>query len=80
MVALDRSFIEEIRASPSKMIQGYRTPYGVVSCAALHEMRLWVMDCDWQDADSISDLPDVEIIRGVHRHYSGGIEGFLRSL
>lgn len=33
--------------------------------------REWAADCEW--ADDIDGLSDAEILRGVHRHYAGGI-------
>lgn len=45
----------------------------------IHQMREWIADCQWQDldSDSISDLSDKEIIDGISRNYSGGVEQFV---
>lgn len=42
-------------------------------------MRGWISDCTWDDLDDdeIAELPETVIIRGVQRHYSGGVAQFL---
>ena len=42
-------------------------------------MREWVADCSWGDMDeeSLAELTDEQIIRGVNKHYDGGIRAFL---
>jgi len=42
-------------------------------------MRDWVADCVWADADEddIAEMSDAEIIRGVRKHYCGGIAQFI---
>jgi hypothetical protein len=41
------------------------------------EMREWAGDCAWLDADDLEMYSDESIIRGVHRHYDGGLTSFL---
>jgi hypothetical protein len=45
-------------------------------------MREWVADCSWGDMDeeSLAELTDEQIIRGVNKHYDGGIREFLRAI
>ncbi len=48
--------------------------------ALLAEARAWVADCAWrEDPDEIAEYSDQEIIRGVDRHYDGGIDGLARA-
>lgn len=55
-----------------------------VSVQAIIEMREWVSDCTWAEDDYeddwISELSDEQIVRNVHVHYDGGINGFLRAM
>lgn len=46
----------------------------------IQAMREWVRDCEWGDVDEddIEDLDDLTIVRGVDRHYEGGILGFIQ--
>lgn len=51
----------------------------VDSCGPmLADMRDWLSDCAWRDEDSnsIAEMPDIQIIRAVSRHFSGGLEEF----
>jgi hypothetical protein len=43
------------------------------------EMRGWVADCVWADIDpaDVADLPRSVIVRGVARHYEGGVRAFI---
>jgi hypothetical protein len=44
-------------------------------------MREWAKDCQWRDVtdeSDIDDMPDEEILRGVQRHYDGGIRAFIQ--
>lgn len=43
--------------------------------------RAWVADCSWAELNSdedVADLSDAEIIRGIQRHYAGGLAQFTR--
>ncbi len=43
-------------------------------------MRDWVKDCIWGDVEDASDvdlLSDSQIVRGVGRHYDGGVKQFV---
>ena len=44
----------------------------------LADMRDWLSDCQWrdEDADSIAEMPAIDIIRAVAKHYSGGLDAF----
>lgn len=47
----------------------------------LNFAREWIKDCVWQDidsADDVDDLTDLQVIRGIKKHFSGGIEEFKR--
>ena len=41
--------------------------------------REWLKDCQWDDLDceEVDELPDEEIVKGIKRHYDGGINSFL---
>lgn len=45
----------------------------------IQEMRDWIADCQWPDLEpeEIDQLTDDEIIKGVKKHYSGGLEQFI---
>jgi hypothetical protein len=51
----------------------------VISDAMLGEMRAWIADCAWKDADDLATLTDREVVQGVARHYDGGVQAFLAS-
>lgn len=40
-------------------------------------MRAWIADCYWPDLDDTDTLTDAQVIRGVARHYTGGLTAFL---
>ena len=41
--------------------------------------RSWVLDCSWkEDPEEIEEMPDAEILRGIARHYDGGMAQFTR--
>lgn len=44
-----------------------------------NDMRDWIKDCQWNDVEEedIDAMTDEELIRGVERHYSGGISQFV---
>lgn len=51
-----------------------------VSKEVMTEMRQWVAECQWRDVvdqDDADELTDKQVLRGVAKHYSGGIEQFL---
>lgn len=39
----------------------------------------WIADCWWPDLDAndIPKLTDAQVIRGIARHYDGGLAGFI---
>lgn len=45
----------------------------------IEAMRAWIADCVWFDLDDddIDELTDADIVRGVSRHYCGGVAGFV---
>ena len=47
-----------------------------ITPALITEMRGWVADCEWADVGDVAEVSDVQVIRGVARHYVGGIEAF----
>lgn len=59
------------------VIGGYVTPYGAITYATYWAMKDWIADCVWLDEDELDEWTDLEVIRGVHRHYEGGIEAFI---
>mgnify|MGYP005832819191 CR=1 FL=1 len=40
------------------------------------EARDWIADCEWNDDTDGST--DIEVVRGITRHYSGGWTQFLK--
>ena len=42
-------------------------------------MRDWIFECTWGDLeeDERDELTDVQVVRGVARHYSGGVAQFM---
>ncbi len=50
--------------------------------AAITAMRDWIKDCPWGDMEEsdIDELSDIEVIRGVANHYSGGVKEFLLAI
>jgi hypothetical protein len=41
--------------------------------------RDWVLDCSWKEnPEDILEMSDTEILRGVERHYDGGLSQFAR--
>lgn len=48
----------------------------VYSPEIVKQMRDWAKDCSWNDYDEIDELTDLEIIKGVERHYQGGLRQF----
>jgi hypothetical protein len=45
----------------------------------VQDARNWVEDCQWgEDPEVIESLPDENILKGVDRHYEGGLAAFLQ--
>jgi hypothetical protein len=44
----------------------------------IRAMRAWIADCEWADldVDSLAELTDECVIRGIRQHYEGGIAQF----
>lgn len=83
----DPDGIEEINytktsAGQSVMAQG--APGSVVRFATenpevMKQMRDWAKDCQWkEDPEEIDEMSDEDILRGVQRHYEGGIKAFIQ--
>lgn len=54
-----------------------------VNQETLKAMRDWISDCigcwdDVTDEDDVEALTDDQVIDGIERHYSGGVDGFVR--
>jgi hypothetical protein len=50
------------------------------SAADIDAMKDWILDCHWadiDDEDEIHEMSDEQILRGVNRHYVGGVHQFL---
>lgn len=45
----------------------------------IKEARGWAADCNWMDQDELEYLDDYQILKGVQRHYEGGLAEFLRN-
>lgn len=48
-----------------------------VTPAQMAAMREWASDCEWIDVDSLDEYTDAQILRGVAKHFDGGVAGFL---
>lgn len=46
----------------------------------INAMRDWAGDCEWLDGDDLDEMTDAQIVRGVEKHFAGGVEGFLQTL
>lgn len=48
----------------------------------LHQMREWALDCQWCDCDEedINNMTDEELLQGIERNYSGGLQEFINTL
>ena len=46
----------------------------------LRNAQNWIAECVWGDLEEedISQLPEAQVIAGIQRHYSGGLEQFIR--
>lgn len=45
---------------------------------SIREARGWIADCTWAEELDVEELTDLEVIKGVDKHYDGGWEAFLR--
>lgn len=48
------------------------------SAEIIREMRSWIDDCQWNDCDVETELTDWEILKGVDKHYYGGLAAFVQ--
>jgi hypothetical protein len=46
----------------------------------LKAMREWVSDCAWREDCETDEFTDEEIIRGVEKHFDGGLDAFFKTL
>jgi hypothetical protein len=49
----------------------------------IEEAKAWILDCEWFDIhseDDLSDLSNIEIEKGIDKHYDGGLEQFKRDI
>lgn len=56
-----------------------------LSPSEIEEARDWIKDCigSWRDIESeedVDDLSDQEVIAGIKKHFSGGIEAFKQTV
>lgn len=47
-----------------------------ITSEQLSAARNWIADCEWKDNDTLDDLTNHEIVRGINRHYVGGWKAF----
>lgn len=73
---------EEYKKLPLKRHDLEEQSQPQASPEAMEEMRDWVKDCQWGDIteEDIDEMSDEEIIKGIKKHYSGGLKGFLQSI
>jgi hypothetical protein len=52
----------------------------IMTAEQLRNARNWIAECVWGDLEEedISQLPETQVIAGIQRHYSGGLEQFIR--
>jgi hypothetical protein len=48
-----------------------------ITPANIIEMRNWASECVWREDCEIEEFSDIEVIRGIHRHYDGGLLSFM---
>ena len=72
--------------SSGKSIVSQGAPGSVVRFATenpeiIKTMRDWISDCSWLDLDGseVDSLSDEEVLRGVQKHFDGGIKEFIRT-
>lgn len=49
----------------------------------LKKMREWVKDCQWAEEyeqDEIDELPATIILKGIDKHYCGGLAAFKKEI
>jgi hypothetical protein len=41
--------------------------------------RAWIAECEWPDLDpeEVDNLRPAQVIRGIERHYAGGLAQFI---
>lgn len=46
---------------------------------SLEQARAWIADCTWAEGPDfdVSELTDLEVIKGIDAHYIGGWEAFV---
>lgn len=72
--------------SSGKNVVAVGAPGSVARFAVEHpdiikQMRDWIKDCQWQDLpdeESVDELSDEEVLKGIQTNYDGGIIDFLR--
>lgn len=66
-----------METSTKVIMDGYMIHYP--PAAVVTAAREWIMDCVWGDLepDDVVDLPDAAIMRGIERHYDGGLVQFI---
>lgn len=69
-----------VQVTPARRFMKPSAPTIKLSADQLQQAREWVADCQWQDihdADDVAELSQVEIERGIDRHYDGGLLQFI---
>jgi len=66
--------IDEDVVTPESVLQRPDAAY------IINEARGWVGDNSWDDQDDIGSYSDFAILRGVERHYAGGLKQFLQDI
>lgn len=54
-------------------------PVPIIQANHLSAMRSWASECEFLDADFLEDYTDHQIIRGIRKHYAGGVPAFLET-
>lgn len=54
----------------------------LLSPEELKAAREWLAECVWPDVEpeEFATLPELAIVRGIARHWDGGIEDFKRTV
>ena len=79
----EASSLDNVLQSLPEDIEQRVTPEDVLqmpdASRIIKDARDWVEDCQWDDEESIKSYDDLTILKGVERHYDGGLSQFLKN-
>jgi hypothetical protein len=61
------------------VLRAYRAAREGLDEQQLRDARTWVADCEWGDLEpeDVATLSSARLLRGIRRHYGGGLVGFM---